>query len=202
MATTTQRGIRVRRRVVRRRRRAGLRPAGLPFVPGSSRTVRCALVLENHLPMSSAQLNQEAVAYSIPCNVRNMPTITTLATNPLFWRITAITVAMEPAKSTSTQIAGVGNADSYQSATFNGFGNVFKKLRALNYVRRSAPGGNLQVRWPINMDWISASSAASDSTQVPSLFFAVTNPGVIETKQGDSEAWLEWELELEFIVGG
>ncbi|QNQ32088.1 ORF4 [Sugarcane umbra-like virus] len=205
MANTTQRGIRLRKRVVRRRPRRSLgnpawRTAGLPFAPATSQTVRTGTVLEANLPMNSVQLGQEAVAYTVPLNLTGIPSIKDLATNPLYYRITSVMIAMEPALSTSTQICGVGNADYYTTRTYNGFGNVFKKMRTLHFSKRSTPGGNVQVKWPINMEWVKITD--TNTLTVPQLFFAVTNPGVIETKAGEHESWFEFELAIQYIIGG
>lgn len=191
--------------MVRRRPRRPLGPpawriAGLPFAPVSTQTVRTSAVLEAKLPISDWQYNQEAVAYSVPLNVTAVASLKDLVTNPLYYRITSVTIAMEPALSTSTQICGVGNADYYTTRTYRGFGDVFKKMRMLHFSKRSTPGGNVQVKWPLSMDWTKISDVSTLS--VPQLFFAVTNPGVIESKAGEHESWFEYELNIQYIIGG
>ncbi|WAU86997.1 putative P4 [Johnsongrass umbra-like virus 1] len=204
MANTTQRGIRLRRRVVRSRRRtqrvaSRWRTSGQPFATVTNRRVKNATTIETYLP-SSAQLNASAVVAYWPLNAAQCPTLFTSVTEPIWWRITRIHVAMEPATANSTQIVGLGNCHSSVAVVDTSFGKVYKWLRTSNFSKRSTPGGNVQVSWPINMDWIKTGDTYKYSMNVPALVLAVTNPGVIATNANGDRCWVELEFECEFIV--
>ncbi|WAU86993.1 putative P4 [Maize umbra-like virus 1] len=208
MAITTQRGIRIRKRVVRTRRRTApcvMRPprnmwreSGLVLAPLSVKKVKTMTTMETFLP-NDFQLSKEAIYVTWPVNVTSFPNLLSGVTNATHWRITRATVGMEPALSTSTQIVGLANADgAYSYGT--GYGEVFKRLRVCNYSWRSPVGGNVSVSWPITMDFIENDDAHKSSLRTVQFLLAVTNPGVISTQSQKHTAWAEMQLELECIV--
>ena len=171
------------------------RDLGLPMAPVQNRMARASLVRETYIP-SSTTTGKEAVWATWPINVGVFPQLATIVSNPLYWRVTSVQVAMEPATSTSTQLCGVGLSTSGAYNSGEGFGNTFKLLRSCNYTRRSPVGGNVMVKWPISMPYILNDDAHKTTGLTACVVIAVTNPGAIT-----GQSWAEIQLNVEYVVG-
>lgn len=165
----------------------------MPIVPG--RAAKASLVRETFIPASTTT-GKEAVWAIWPINVGVFPQLVTAVSDPLYWRVTSVTIAMEPAMSTSTQHCGVGLATSGAYSSGEGFGNLFKYKRACNYTRRSPVGGNVMVKWPISMPYILNDDAHKSTGLTAGIVIGVTNPGAIT-----GLAWVEISLNVEYVMG-
>nr|WPY71389.1 ORF5 [Fig umbra-like virus] len=196
MANRLKKGIRVRKRVVRRPRRPRMnREIGLPMVPVQNRMVRSSLTRETNIP-SSTTSGKEAVWACWPINMSVFPQLATLVSKPLYWRVTSVQVAMEPAMSSSTQLCGVGLSTSGTYTSGDGFGNTFRLLRTCNYTRRSPVGGNVMVKWPICMPYVQNDDAHKSTSLTACVVVAVTNTGALT-----GQSWTEILLNVEYVVG-
>nr|UBI44086.1 P3 [Fig umbra-like virus] len=196
MANRSKKGIRLRKRVVRRPRRPRVnKELGLPMTPVQTRMVRSTLTKETNIP-STANSGREAVWACWPINFSVFPQLASLVNKPLYWRVSSVQVAMEPAMSSSTQHCGVGLSSSGAFTNGDGFGNVFKLLRSCNYTRRSPVGGNVMVKWPICMPFILNDDAHKNTGLTACVIIAVTNTGVLT-----GQSWTEILLNVEYVVG-